>query len=145
MLGLHSQDPAYDARIRASFGRQRIMSTIGATLMRLAPGEVEIGLPFRDDLVQQHGYVHGGIIAAIADSACGYAALTLSPPGTEVLTVEYKINFLAPARGDRFVARGRVVRTGRTISVCEGEVLVVSDGVDVRIATMLATMIQSAG
>jgi len=145
MPGFQPQDPTFDARVRASFRRQRIMATIGAALTRVIPGDVEIELPFRDDLVQQHGYVHGGIIAAIVDSACGYAALSLSPAGTEVLTVEYKINFLAPARGERFVARGRVIRAGRTVSVCEGEVLAVSDGVETRIVAVLATMIQSAG
>jgi len=145
MPGFQPQDPTFDARVRASFRRQRIMATIGAALTRVIPGDVEIELPFRDDLVQQHGYVHGGIIAAIADSACGYAALSLSPAGAEVLTVEYKINFLAPARGERFVARGRVIRAGRTVSVCEGEVLAVSDGVETQIVAVLATMIQSAG
>ncbi len=126
-----------------SFRRQKLMETIGAKLTRVAPGEVEIELPFSDELTQQHGYMHAGIVTAIADSACGYASLTLSPPGVEVLTVEYKVNFLAPARGTRLVARGRVIRPGRTISVCEGEVLTVSGGVEVRVAMMLATMIRS--
>ena len=119
------------------------METVGAVLTRVAPGEVEIELPFSEDFTQQHGYVHAGIVTAIADSACGYAALTLFPAGAEVLTVEYKVNFLAPAHGTRLVARGHVIRSGRTISVCEGTVLAVSGDREVRVAAMLATMIRS--
>jgi uncharacterized protein (TIGR00369 family) len=143
MPGFQPEDPHFDARIRSSFQRQKIMKTIGALISRIAPGEVEIALPFRDDLTQQHGYIHGGIVTAIADSACGYAALSLSPAGAEVLTVEFKVNFLAPAREARLVARGHVIRPGRTISVCEGEVLAMSGDIEERIATMLATMIRS--
>lgn len=142
-LTFHPEDPNFEARVASSFHRQKLMETIGAALTRVAPGEVEIELPFSNDLTQQHGYMHAGIITAIADSACGYASLTLSPAGAEVLTVEYKVNFLAPAHGTRLVARGRVIRNGRTISVCEGEVLAMSGGVEVRVAKMLATMIRS--
>jgi uncharacterized protein (TIGR00369 family) len=119
------------------------METLGAALTRVAPGHVEIELPFQGSLTQQHGYVHAGVITVILDSACGYAALSLSPVDTEVLTVEYKVNFLAPAQGARFVAVGRVVRPGRTVSICAGEVLAVTAGVEVRVAMMLATMIRS--
>lgn len=116
------------------------MRTIGATLTSLAPGEVEITLPFRDDLTQQHGFVHAGIVTTIVDSACGYAALSMMPPNTGVLTVEYKVNLLAPAAGTHLIARGRVTRPGRTIIVCSGDVLAVREGAEHLVTVMLATM-----
>lgn len=128
----------FEQRVRDSFARQKFMSVIGATLARVAEGEVEIELPFRDDLVQQSGALHAAVLAAIADSACGYAALTRMPEGSEVLSVEFKVNLLEPAIGARFVARARVVRGGRTLSVCTADVL--GDGK--LVATMLATMIR---
>jgi uncharacterized protein (TIGR00369 family) len=134
------QDPAFDARVRASFALQRVMRTLGARLTRVAPGETEITLPFREDLTQQHGFLHAGIVTTIADSACGYAAFSLMPPDAAVLTVEYKVSLLAPARGDALVARGRVIRAGRTLTVCVGEVVALSDGAEKAVATMLATM-----
>lgn len=134
-------DPDFDARVRASFARQRLMTTIGARLIRVSPGEVEIEAPFREGLTQQHGYVHAGIVTALVDTACGYSALSVAAPGTEVLSVEYKVNFLAPAQGERFVARGRVVRAGRTITVCSGEVVAITGTEEKHVATMLATMI----
>lgn len=137
----HNQD--LERYIRSSFAKQKVMETIGAALTRVAPGQVDIALPFRDTLTQQHGFVHGGIIAAIADSACGYAALSLLPEGSEVLTVEYKVNFLAPAHGTRFVARGRVIKSGGRVSVCEGDVVAENGGVEAPVAVMLATMIRS--
>ena len=118
------------------------MSTIGARLMRVSPGEVEIEMPFGDVLTQQHGYTHAGIVTALVDTACGYSALSLTAPDTEVLTVEYKVNFIAPAEGERFVARGRVVRAGRTITVCSGEVVAVTGAEETHVAVMLATMIR---
>ncbi len=129
----------YESRVRASFDKQRFMATIGATLSSVQPGEVAIDLRYRDDLVQQHGFLHAGVVAAVADSACGYAALTLMRPGTAVLTIEYKVNLLAPAQGQTFRAHGRVVRSGRTITVCTGDVSVVETGAIV--AVMQATMI----
>jgi uncharacterized protein (TIGR00369 family) len=135
-----ARDPAFEQRVRSSFGRQTMMKTIGATLRSVAPGLVEIELPFRDDLCQQHGFLHAGAVTAIADNACGYAALSLMPPGAAVLTVELKINLLAPARGSRFVARGRVTRPGRTLTVCLGEVVAVGEGDEQPIATILTTM-----
>jgi uncharacterized protein (TIGR00369 family) len=116
------------------------MTTIGARLTRVAPGEAEIEAPFGEDLTQQHGYLHAGIVTALVDSACGYSALTLQPPGVEVLTVEYKVNFLAPAQGERFVARGHVERSGQRITVCSGEVLAVIGSEEKRVAIMLATI-----
>jgi uncharacterized protein (TIGR00369 family) len=141
MPGFEPMDPQFETRIRRSFARQTLMVTIGAALTRVSPGDVQIELPVRSDLSQQHGYVHGGIVTAIVDSACGYAALSLAPAGTEVLTVEYKVNFLAPARGARLVARGRVMRPGRTISVCSGDVVAVDGAHTTLIVTMLTTMI----
>lgn len=134
------RDAAYDARVRASFARQALMTTIGATLVRVAPGEVDIDLPFREDLPQQHGVLHGGIVTAIADSACGDAALSLLLPEAAVLTVEYKVNLLAPARGARLLARGRVLRPGRTLTVCRADVAALDDGAERLVATMLATI-----
>src|SRR2546426_1468494 len=144
MLRFQPEDPNFEVRVRSSFQRRKLMERIGAVLTRVAPGEVEIELPPNDDVMQQHGYVHAGIVTAIADSACGYAALSLSPAGAEVLTVEYKVNFMAPAHGTRLVARGRVMRPGRTISVCEGEVIAVRGDTEIRVAAMLATMIRSS-
>ena len=140
MTGFVAQDPAYEERVRASFGRQRFMSTIGARLDRIAPGEVDIMLDVRPDLEQQHGFMHAGALAAAADSACGYAALSLMAPGTAVLSVEFKINLLAPAAGERVRARGRVIRAGRTITVCWGEVVAIAAESERVVATMVATM-----
>lgn len=120
------------------------MRLLGASLARVAPGEVDVELPFRDDLVQQHGYLHAGVTTAIADSACGYAALTLMPADTAVLSVEYKVNMLSPARGRRFLARGRVLKSGRTVTVVRGEVLAFDEQGDARqVLEMLGTMISA--
>ena len=112
----------FEARVRRSFGRQGIMGLIGAQIVRVAPGEVEIALPFRDDLSQQHGFFHAGVTSTIADSAGGYAAFSLFPAESAVLTVEYKINLIAPADGERLTALGRVVKPGRTLTFCDLEV-----------------------
>jgi len=134
------QDPNFDARVRESFARQKAMETIGASLTSVAPGEVEIELPFRGDLTQQHGFLHAGIVTTIVDSACGYAALSLMPSDSGVLSIEYKVNFVSPAPGKRMIARGRVTKPGRTITVCAGDVFAVADGNEKLVATMLATM-----
>jgi uncharacterized protein (TIGR00369 family) len=131
--------------VRASFARQRVMETIGARLSRVAPGEVEIELPFREDLTQQHGYLHAGIVAAVVDSACGYAALSLAPAGAEVLSIEFKLNLLSPARGERFVARARVKRAGRNVTVCAGDLYALEGASEKTVATMLATMMTVRG
>lgn len=120
---MQPQNPHFQAVVSESFSRQPFLSQIGVKLVRVAPGEVDLELPFRDDLVQQTGVLHAGVVAAIADTACGYAALTLMPEGAEVVSVEFKINLLAPAAGALFLARGRVVRAGRTLTVCTGEVV----------------------
>jgi uncharacterized protein (TIGR00369 family) len=133
-------DPAFASRVRDSFGRQRLLDTLGATLERVAPGEVDIRLPFREDLTQQHGFLHAGALATVVDTACGYAALTLMPPDAAVLTVEFKVNLLAPGRGDAFVARARVVKAGRTLTVATGDVFAQDRGEERLVATMLATI-----
>jgi len=130
-----------EQRVRESFARQAFMRLLGAGLTYIAPGEVHVELPFREDLLQQHGFLHAGVTTAIADSACGYAALSLMPANVAVLSVEYKVNLLAPAKGTRFLARGRVLKSGRTVTVCRGEVLAFDEGGDARpVLEMLGTM-----
>jgi uncharacterized protein (TIGR00369 family) len=142
MSGPIVRNPDFASVVRGSFAQQGLMAHIGAQMARVGPGQVEIEVPFRAELTQQHGFFHGGITTAIADSACGYSALTLMAPGSEVLSVEFKINLLAPARGERLVARGRVVKSGRTISVCQGDVYAVASGQETHCATMIATMMR---
>lgn len=133
-------------RVQDSFGRQAFMGLLGARLTRIAPGEVDIELDHRPDLVQQHGFLHAGVTTAIADSACGYAALSLMPDDAAVLSVEYKVNLLAPARGRRFLATGRVVRSGRTITVVRGEVLAFDEQGEGRaVLALLGTMLAARG
>lgn len=131
-------------RIGESFNRQTLLaSTLGARLLRVADGEVDIELPWSDAIQQQHGFAHAGAIATIADSSCGYACLTKMPEGSAVLSVEFKINLLAPAVGERFIARGRVVRMGRTVGVATSEVIAQATGKDdVCVALMQATMMR---
>jgi uncharacterized protein (TIGR00369 family) len=134
------RNPEFEALVRESFAKQQVMALIGAELPSVEPGAVEITLPTRADLTQQHGFIHAGIVTTIVDNACGYAALTLAPAGADVLTIEYKVNFMEPASGERLIARGRVLRSGRTITVCAGDVSALRDGREHPIATMLATM-----
>ncbi len=134
-------DADAEARVRQSFARQAYMETLGADLVHVAEGEVDIALPFSERLVQQDGFLHAGVVAGATDSACGYAALTRMDAGVEVLTVEFKINLLAPAAGERLVARGRVVRSGRLLTVCRGDAVTVSEGREKHVATMTATLI----
>ena len=135
------QDPNYAARTRGSFDQQRAMTLLGAQMTEVEPGMTEITLPFREELTQQHGFVHAGIITAIVDSACSYAALSLMPPGVGVLTIEFKVNLLNPAAGVRFAARGQVVKPGRTLMVCTGEVVAERvDGSQQTVSLMQATM-----
>jgi uncharacterized protein (TIGR00369 family) len=137
--GLNAPDPHFAARIRASFARQKAMALIGASLGMVEPGQVEIALPYRDDLTQQKGFIHGGIIGMIADSACGYSAYSLMPASASLVTVEYKINILAPARG-ALLARGHVIRPGRTLTVTRGEVYA-EDGKQVAIMQQTLMML----
>jgi uncharacterized protein (TIGR00369 family) len=138
-------DSGFADRVRDSFERQAAMRTIGASILRVAAGEVDLGLAFREDLTQQHGFLHAGILATILDSACGYAAYSLMAADDAVLSIEYKINMLAPARGERIVARARIVRAGRTITVCSGDAFAVTDGAETLVATMTATMMTVQG
>ena len=139
------KDPAWEARVRASFARQKMMETIGAVLERVAPGEVDVRLPFREAISQQHGSVHAGALTTAVDSACGYAALTLMPPGAGVLSIEFKVSLLAPGKGDSLLARGRVVKPGRNVTFCQGEVFAVERGAERLVATMSATMMVVQG
>jgi uncharacterized protein (TIGR00369 family) len=138
---MHAPDPHFTARVRQSFGRQKAMALIGASLQRIEPGEVEISLPWRDDLTQQKGFIHGGILGMIADTACGYAAFSLMPAGGSLVTVEYKMNILKPGRGS-LLAQGKVIRPGRTLTVARAEVYA-DDGSHV--ATMLQTLMALPG
>ena len=133
---MHAPDPAFATRIRESFARQKAMALIGARLARVEAGDVEVALPFRDDLTQQKGFIHGGIIGMIADTACGYAAFSLMPAGGSLVTVEYKMNILKPGHG-ALRAHGKVIRPGRTLTVARAEVYA-EDGSHV--ATMLQTL-----
>jgi uncharacterized protein (TIGR00369 family) len=132
---------AIDDRIKENFASQRVMQLIGASLASAESGRVVIELPFRDDLTQQDGYLHAGIVTTVLDSACGYAAYTMMPEGSSVLSVEFKVNLLAPAKGDVLIARAEVKRAGRTLTVCTADAFVVSDRKERLCATMLATMI----
>jgi uncharacterized protein (TIGR00369 family) len=141
---MHEQkpiDPNYTTRVRASFARQEVMKTIGASLVELSPGTAVIEFSHDRSLTQQHGYIHAGVVTTVVDSACGYAAYTLMPENSEVLTIEYKVNFMAPAKGDCYRGIGKVLRSGRTITVCSGEVIALEDGREKVVASMLATMI----
>jgi uncharacterized protein (TIGR00369 family) len=132
------RNPRFQDAVRESFARQSFMRTLGAELLRIAPGEVDISLSWRNDFGQQSGVLHAGVLASIADSACGYAALTLMPEGSDVVSVEFKLNLVAPAKGSAFVARGRVVRGGKTITATAADVF--AD--ETLVATMLATMMR---
>ncbi len=133
-------DPQAEQRIRDSFARQQALSLIGARLLAVRAGEIEVALPYRPEVTQQHGFIHGGIVGMIADVACGYAALSLMPAGAAVLTAEYKINLMAPAKGERLIAHGRVVRPGRRLMVCLGEVFAEDAGQRKQVALMTASM-----
>ena len=140
MIKYVPRDPDWKAKLRESFARQSFMRLIGAELSALAPGRVTIALPFRADLCQQRGFLHGGVTTAIADSAAGYAAFSLMPKGSAPLTVELKINLLAPAVGERFVAAARVIRPGRTLTVVDADVTAESAGVSKLVARLLTTL-----
>ena len=135
------QNPGFERDVKATFGRQSFMRMIAAEITAIAAGAVEIAVPRGEHLLQHHGYFHGAVIAAAVDTACGCSAMTLMPAGSAPLTVEYKINFLAPAAGKRLVARGRVLKAGRRLSVCSGDAVVVADGKEKLVATLVATMV----
>ncbi|HYV83196.1 MAG TPA: PaaI family thioesterase [Pyrinomonadaceae bacterium] len=134
-------NPSFADEIKQSFARQTIMGLIGAELVRVEPGVIEIRLPYRADLAQQHGYLHAGIVTTIADSACGYAAYSLMPPNSEVLSVEFKVNLLRPAKGETFSAVAEVVKSGKTLTVVRADVFGIEGERRELVATMLGTMI----
>ncbi|HET7902971.1 MAG TPA: PaaI family thioesterase [Candidatus Eisenbacteria bacterium] len=134
-------NPNFESVIRESFARQTFMATLGASIARVEPGEVDLRLPYSPALCQQNGFMHAGTVTSIADSANGYAAYSLAPPETDVLAVEFKINLLAPARGDEFLACGRVLRAGRTLTVCRADVFAIESDSRSLVATMLSTII----
>ena len=144
-MSFTAQDPGFERRVRESFARQRAMATFGARIARIAPGEVELELPFREDLTQQHGYLHAGVVTAVLDSACGYAASTLMAADAGVVSVEFKVNLLAPAVGERLLARARVVRAGRTLTVCAADAIAIHGDEERVVATMLGTMMAIRG
>lgn len=146
MPTVKTADPQFAERVRQSFDRQAAMRTLGAALESVEPGHVVVSMLHRDELTQQHGFIHAGMLAAALDSACGYAAFSLMPPDAAVLTIEFKINLLAPARGPRFRFDARVTKPGRTISVVDGRALqFAASGEEQLIATMTATVMTVTG
>lgn len=145
MPAFQPQDPNYEQRVRASFDRQQAMKTIGAFVSLIDPGKVVIELPYSPALTQQHGFMHAGMIATALDSACGYAAFSLMPADAGVLTIEYKINLVAPGKGQLFRMEGEVIKPGRTITVVEGRAYAIDEGKQKLIATMTATEMTITG
>ena len=133
-------DPDYKEKVIASFQRQEAMHTLNVSISAVGPGEVELEFPYQQKLTQQHGFIHAGIVSTVLDSACGYAAFSLMPADAAVLTIEYKINLLSPAKGERFRAAGKVKKPGRNITVTEGELFACSEGGEKLVATMVGTI-----
>ncbi len=140
-MGFDALNPSFETEVRTSFARQIVMNTIGARLERVEPGLCEISLDFRSDLTQQNGFLHAGIIATIADSACGYAAYSLMPPDSDVLSVEFKVNLLRPACCEKFVAIAEVIKPGKTLTVVRADVFGIAGDKRTLVATMVGTMI----
>ena len=134
------KNPDYRSVATATFDRQQAMRTLGISIARVEPGEVDLSMPYSADLTQQNGFVHAGIITAGLDNACGIAAFTLMPPGSGVLTVEFKTNLLAPAKGEQFAFRAHVIKPGRTLTVCEARAFAETGGTETLIATMTGTL-----
>jgi uncharacterized protein (TIGR00369 family) len=134
------KNPDYRAVAAATFGRQQAMRTLGISIARLEPGEVDLSMAYSQAWTQQNGFVHAGIITAGLDTACGIAAFTLMPADTDILTVEFKTNLLAPAKGERFVFRASVVKPGRTLTVCDAQAFAQQDSIENLIATMTGTL-----
>jgi len=139
MTGFEPKDKNFEARVRTSFARQTAMATLGIEITGVTAGEVELKMPYAAAYAQQHGFIHAGIITTALDSACGYAAFSLMPEDAAVLTVEFKTNLIAPARGDHFLFRARVVKPGRTITVCDAQASV-EGGKEKLVATMTGTL-----
>jgi uncharacterized protein (TIGR00369 family) len=144
-MSFQAQDADFENRVRASFARQRVMQTLGIEIARLAPGEIDLAMAYDAAYTQQHGFTHAGIISAALDSACGYAAFSLMAPDAAVLTVEFKTNLLAPASGERFLFRARVVKPRRPLTVCEAQAFAVIDKSERLIATMTGTLMAVYG
>jgi uncharacterized protein (TIGR00369 family) len=140
MARFEPKNPDYRAVATATFDRQQAMRTLGISIARLEAGEVELSMPYSPDWTQQNGFVHAGIITAGLDNACGIAAFTLMPKGVDILTVEFKTNLLAPAKGERFLFRATVIKPGRTLTVCEARAVAVHEGVETLVATMTGTL-----
>lgn len=143
--GFTPADPDWEAKVRDSFARQGAMATVGARLVHLEPGHVHVAVGYADAIAQQHGYVHGGVVGMIADTAGGYAGFSLMPKDASVLTVEYKLNFVAPADGETLVAKARVIKPGRTLVVTQADVFALKAGQSKLCATMLQTLMTMAG
>jgi len=144
-MSFQPTDPHYEDRVRTSFARQRFMDLLGAQLRVVRPGSCEIHLPYRKDLSQQHGFFHAGTIATIADTAAGYAAYTLMDAASSLLTVEFKLSLLAPGSGALLIARSHVIKPGRTLTVCQSDVVVRRNDEEQQCAVALITLIQLAG
>jgi uncharacterized protein (TIGR00369 family) len=140
MNRFRSKDSNFEEKVRTSFARQQLMHTIGARLTSVTPGSVEIEMPYQENLTQQHGFIHGGIVASLLDTACGYAAFSLMPEDTAVLSIEFKVNLLAPAKGELIKVRAEVKRAGQNITVCTADAWAIEAGQSKVIATMLATI-----
>jgi len=139
-MTLKPLNPKFEQEVRQSFAQQSIMNLIGASLSLIEPGVVEITLPYRQALTQQNGYLHAGIVTTIADSACGYAAFTLMPAASEVLSVEFKVNLLRPAKGEEFLSRAEVIKAGKTLTVARADVFALTENKRTLVATMQGTM-----
>ena len=144
MSAFTPQDPDYINKVKDSFQRQHAMDTIGTRIHKLQPGLVELAFDYDARLTQQHGFIHAGIVSTVMDSACGYAGFSLMPENTAVLTIEFKVNLLAPAQGESFVAVGKVKKPGRTITVADGELYAIKDGQRKLVATMTGTLMTIA-
>jgi uncharacterized protein (TIGR00369 family) len=140
-----AQDPNFRERVLASFARQQVMATLGIEMVHLEPGEVRLTMPSNPAFTQQHGFMHAGIITTALDSACGYAAFSLMPADAAVLTVEFKTNLLAPAKGERFVFRAEVIKPGRTLTICEARALALEGSKEKLVATMTGTLMAVTG
>jgi len=139
------QNPAYEARVRDSFSRQPFMEQIGANLEVIEPGYVEVHLPYSKKLTQQHGFIHGGALATIADTAAGYAAFTLMPADASILTVEYKLNIMRPGQGEKMIAKGKVIKPGRNLTIVDSDVYAVRDGEEVMCVASIQTLMALHG
>src|SRR3984885_6486747 len=145
MTRFNPKDANFDARVRTSFARQTAMATLGIEIVDLKPGEIELSMPYAVAYTQQHGFVHAGIITTALDTACGYAAFSLMPDDAAVLTVEFKTNLLAPAQGEHFLFRARVLKPGRTITVCDAQAFAAEQGKEKLVATMTGTLMALFG